>query len=275
MWIGEQIVEASGGEFIKWTGDGFLAWYSCELERNKGLEAAAIFDAAWHLSFTNNITNFDVNTENKFQLRHGVAWEPDALIMNIKHSNNKKSKDLLGRNIVFAFRISGISVDFPHIVTQSSLSKSSKNKSSINHHFEKIELDDNEILKYFKGEKQGIRYLVGSSSIRKQNTPSKRPITKQIDRTIKKDNNNKIKTQRYLNTIEEYRKRMLDGPDWANNIIKNEEKFIKDEMLNTIKITYKNLLNFKGKNIEKEYNEEFLNYLSKLRNIIEENDYVK
>lgn len=55
-WTSSKLVEAFGGKFIKWTGDGFLAWFETPLDRLTHKKADLVFQAAWHLSFLNNVT---------------------------------------------------------------------------------------------------------------------------------------------------------------------------------------------------------------------------
>ena len=38
-WLGKVAVDAAGGRFVKWTGDGFLAWFPIELYRELGPQA--------------------------------------------------------------------------------------------------------------------------------------------------------------------------------------------------------------------------------------------
>src|ERR1044071_6324691 len=53
-WIASVIVEAAGGKFIKWTGDGFIGWFETPLHRMLGKEAAKVFDAATQLTLLVN-----------------------------------------------------------------------------------------------------------------------------------------------------------------------------------------------------------------------------
>src|SRR6266581_2491030 len=107
-WTALQAVDAAGGIFVKWTGDGFLAWFETELERTLGKQAQAIFTAAWHLTFLINVTSLGVRAQKKMRLRHAVSYEPDALLMRIKSGDGHVAHDLLGRGVVHAFRMSSI-----------------------------------------------------------------------------------------------------------------------------------------------------------------------
>src|SRR5713101_7540083 len=72
-------VEAAGGKFIKWTGDGFLAWFETPLLRDAGSIAEEVFNAAWQLSFYVNVSQLGVSAPVKFKIRHAVTMEHDAL----------------------------------------------------------------------------------------------------------------------------------------------------------------------------------------------------
>ena len=267
LWIGEQIVESAGGEFIKWTGDGFLAWFDCEVERKMGREAAAVFDAAWHLSFSNNITNLAVKTPKKFTLRHGITWEPDALVMNITHSNQTVTRDLLGRKIVLAFRCSGVRVDFPHIVTETILMNATHKTGTTNYKFVDLKLSDEEILRYFKGIKQSTRYLVGSSTVRKG-----KATTRSIESQIKQSNKPQLFDKRRRQTIIKYINKLNEGPPWAKKVLEQQIQYLRKDMLFTVEKVYELFSGLKG-DIESEENnreiERLSNHLNQIINKIE------
>ena len=94
------MVEAAGGEFIKWTGDGFLAWFDVPLHRDLKKIASTVFEAAFHLTLFVNITQLGVASVKKFKLRHGVAYEKDALVTTIKSEDGATLTDLIGRDVV-------------------------------------------------------------------------------------------------------------------------------------------------------------------------------
>jgi class 3 adenylate cyclase len=71
-------VEAAGGRFIKWTGDGFLAWFESPLLRDVGEIASEVYNAAWNLTFYVNVTQLCVEAPVKFKIRHAVTFEHDA-----------------------------------------------------------------------------------------------------------------------------------------------------------------------------------------------------
>src|SRR5918911_1177387 len=117
-WIASMIVDAAGGKFIKWTGDGFIAWFEMLLHRMLGEKATIVFGAATQLTLIVNVTQLGLKPKRKFKIRHGVSYEQDALLIKISHEGGVESLDLIGRAVVLAFRLSGIPAKFPSIVTQ-------------------------------------------------------------------------------------------------------------------------------------------------------------
>src|SRR5512145_1616152 len=79
-WVARRIATSAGGEFIKWTGDGFLIWFECELHRERGKFAKKAFEAAWYLTLLTNVTCLGIDTEKRIKLHHGITFEEDALI---------------------------------------------------------------------------------------------------------------------------------------------------------------------------------------------------
>ena len=230
FWLSKQTVEASGGEFIKWTGDGFLAWYKCELHRDRGRVAAKVYSAAWHLSFTNNITQLCIGNDasQKISIRHAVTFEEDALIINIVNKGKMVQKDLIGRNVVAAFRLSNIPVRFPRIVTQGDLVKASATHLGKGIYFEKMELKQDDILKYFKGERIGTRsvYASGQKASSSQLTTS--AMIRSIKHTIKRA---KGKSDGRDTGFElELVKRLKSGPRWARQVLDEETTFLNKEL---------------------------------------------
>jgi class 3 adenylate cyclase len=153
--ISNLMVGAARGEFIKWTGDGFLAWFETDLYREINQKATYALSAARQLSLCLDITQLGISSPTPFKIRHGITYEHDGVSTNITSSNGQKLTDLLGRNIVLAFRLSGIEADFPRIVSQWEI----VNRCSILVpsvlKFKSLKLRSKEIDKYFKGEKEG------------------------------------------------------------------------------------------------------------------------
>ena len=111
-WVAKAAVNAAGGHFVKWTGDGFLGWFPIELHRELGSQSAKVIEIIWHLSVINNVTKLGIEGSIPFHLRHGLTIEHDALITNISDEQGE-FLDLIGRSVVLAFRLSGIKAGFP------------------------------------------------------------------------------------------------------------------------------------------------------------------
>jgi class 3 adenylate cyclase len=86
-----------------------------------GEQAAAVIDAAWHLTLLVNVTQLGLKPRRKFRIRHGVTYEQDASLIKIVHLGGFQSLDIVGRAVVLAFRLSGVAAAFPGIVTQKDL----------------------------------------------------------------------------------------------------------------------------------------------------------
>src|SRR5271157_2814771 len=163
-WMSSLVVEAAGGRFIKWTGDGFLAWFETPLHREIGKKAADVFEALWHLTVMVNVTQLGVKSPRKFRIRHGVSYEQDALTTRITYPGGFELLDLTGRAVVLAFRLSGIAVEFPGVVTEKSLVDASREWSRETITFAKWDPGAEEKGKYFKGETWGTRSIYASAS---------------------------------------------------------------------------------------------------------------
>jgi class 3 adenylate cyclase len=158
-WASSLAIHAVHGEFIQWTGDGFIAWFPLEVERELGRTCNRIIEAIWHFSAFINITQLCVDSPRPFRIRHGLTYEPDALVTTTTLNDGHVSKIISGRNVVLAFRLSGVEADFPNLATQQKIvqviSARSKNLASL----KKWALSDDQLLKYFKGEKLGTMGL--------------------------------------------------------------------------------------------------------------------
>ena len=54
-WVAKLAVNAAGGQFVKWTGDGFLGWFPIELHRELGSQSAKVMEIIWCLTLMNNL----------------------------------------------------------------------------------------------------------------------------------------------------------------------------------------------------------------------------
>ena len=117
-WVSSLAIQAIHGELIQWTGDGFIAWFPLEVERQLGRTCNRILEAIWHFTAFINITQLCVDSPRPFRIRHGLTYEPDALVTLTTHQDGHVSKIISGRNVVLAFRIAGVEADFPNVATQ-------------------------------------------------------------------------------------------------------------------------------------------------------------
>lgn len=224
-WTSYNIVKSFNGKFIKWTGDGFLAWFEVSLDRCKKDIAKNVYEAAWHLSFLNNVTQLALTPKRKFKIRHGITYEKDALLLKIFEDDKKKSLDIIGRAVVLAFRLSSIKTDFPSIITEKEILPDSH--SFLN--FKQWNPTDIEIFKYFKGESLGTSDIF--LSCKKENVNNR-----DLDdsRSSKIDIDNLIDGSS-TTFIDDFLMLMSQGPDWCQKIIDLEVDFIKHDLIESIK----------------------------------------
>lgn len=182
-WVGIAVVEAAGGKFIKWTGDGFLAWFDVKLHRDIVKVASDVFEAVWHLSSLVNITQLGVQSGTAITLRHGVAFEHDALITKITHPGGYQALDITGRGVVLAFRLSGVPAAFPSVVSTSELTEAYKGDGAIIN-FKKWVVTRDDILRHFKGEKRETNTIVMSANKNHRKISTTHLIKKQIMQLI-------------------------------------------------------------------------------------------
>lgn len=159
QWVSSLAIHAIHGELIQWTGDGFIAWFPLEVERQLGRTCNRILEAIWHFTAFINITQLCVDSPRPFRIRHGLTYEPDALVTLTTHQDGHVSKTISGRNVVLAFRLSGVEADFPNVATQQKIvpALSARTKNLMN--LKRWKLTEAQLLKYFKGEKQGTTGL--------------------------------------------------------------------------------------------------------------------
>jgi class 3 adenylate cyclase len=233
-WTASTLVDAAGGEFIKWTGDGFLAWFPTPLHRHLGTQAAAVFEAAWHLTLLVNVTQLGVATQRRFQIRHGVTYEQDALITRIRYPGGFETLDLTGRNVVLAFRLSGVVTDFPGIVTQRELVQASTANQRLSIDFRAWKVTREEQLKYFKGEKWGIRsvYRSGFKKQRRRSRSSVTKLAKQLVARVEGAGSVNAASMAFAIGVMD---RMMNGPEWCRTVVDDYMRFVRDELLGTLK----------------------------------------
>lgn len=225
-YVSKLIVESYGGVFLKWTGDGFLAFFEIDLDRHKEITGKKVFEAIWHLTFMSNVTQLGLKPKKKFKIRHGVTYEKDALMMKIATEPNKETLDIIGRSVVLAFRLSGIQAEFPSIVTVKELVEKTNKK------FKKWKPSKEEKLKFFKGENFGTDTILVSSNIQ-----TNRPNVKTVTRNAKKATANAESDIPVdpESPIKIFTNQMSSGPSWCKKIIQEEAEFVRKELLGTLK----------------------------------------
>lgn len=226
-------VEASGGEFIKWTGDGFLAWFETPLDRDKGKIVTRVFDAAWQLSFYVNVTQLAVESPVKFRIRHAITYEKDALVIDLAHSGGMASRDVLGRSVVLAFRISSLKGAFPSVATQKELVEAAKSVTRSTTRFNKLTLTREDKLKYFKGEEWGTKDLYVSSEKIRARMASKKAVIRNAVNALKKyeDADTSVDDTVVFKIVKD----MIAGPPWAREVLQKCEAYIRDTLVPALK----------------------------------------
>ena len=226
LWIAAGVVDAAGGRFLKWTGDGFLAWFDVALHRNLGERALSVLNAAWHLSFLVNVTRLGVNPQRKFRLRHGIAYEQDGLRMTLTPSTQGEFQDVIGRAVVLAFRMSGIETAFPGVVTQGTVVRAAREVHDLPYKFVKLKVNSADRLKYFKGEARGTTDLYESADRRPRRRRSLEGATRMVSQTMRKAEG-QLPVAAYKSAFSErYQMFMQSGPEWCRLVWLEEHRFL-------------------------------------------------
>jgi class 3 adenylate cyclase len=226
-------VEAAGGEFIKWTGDGFLAWFETPLHREVGTAASRVFNAAWHMTLWVNVSQLLVEAKVKFKIRHAVTFEHDALVIDLGHSADKNSTDLLGRAVVLAFRLSSIKGEFPGIVTHKDLVDAARGAGTVR--FKRVAFSKEERLKYFKGERWGVRDIYVSSERHPRKAGIRSAIRKAKSATAYAEGTKSSDGDYRRSFAEKLVAEMSSGPEWCKSVVQTMVAFSRDDLLGTLK----------------------------------------
>jgi hypothetical protein len=144
--------------------------------------------------------------------------------------------DITGLAVVLAFRLSGVKSDFPNIITQHELVQCSHSEKSFSIDFKKWSPNDEDKLRYFKGESFGVNSIYVSGSFRKK-TPSLSFLIKNMNKVIKKAESTLSSTQSDSNFVNNFLTQLNAGPDWCKNVTNELVRFTKEEMLGTLKKT--------------------------------------
>lgn len=237
-WTSRVVVSAAGGRFVKSTGDGFLAWFETALHRQLGEKARACLEALWHLTFLVNTTQLGVEAARKFRLRHGAAYEHDALLTRIVGDHGSEAFDLTGRAVVLAFRLSSIPAAFPGVATQSELAKASAEAGFGHVRFRSWKPTPEERLRYFKGERWGTNNLVLSTDKRSRKLSLRSTLRRTnkvlaaIDSIDPHDPVPDVFAKRFVEG-------MLHGPTWAKDLVATYRKFVEEDVLATLRVVAK------------------------------------
>lgn len=165
-------------------------------------------------------------------MRHGITYEKDALLLNIHETSNHKSMDVIGRSVVLAFRFSGIQAEFPGIVTEKEIATS---ESKIVH-FRKWHPSKEDKLKHFKGEIWGTQSIYVSSDKKYSKNRTLSAARKQAKKAIDKAEGSEPEPS--VSYIAKFIELMEAGPKWCSDVIDLEQKFVKNELLETLKTVH-------------------------------------
>ena len=232
-WLGRIAIGAANGNFIKWTGDGFLGWFPIALQRDLGSQAEKVLQAIWHLTLMNNVTSLGVGTDVKFRLRHGLTMEHDALLTTVSDSQGS-SLDLIGRSVVLAFRLAGMRASFPNITTQREIVEACRENDGALVEFKKINLSSKDRMKYFKGEQFGTRNLYGSTE-RKHRVRSEASAVRMVRNTISKAENPTDDTAGLDTTTRNIVRQLEKGPQWSRDVLSSHLRFVREDLLGALK----------------------------------------
>lgn len=234
-WLAMTVVRATGGIFIKWTGDGFLAWFETPLIRQMGEQVSAILYALWQLTAIVNVTKLGVESEATFLISHGIAFEQDALLTRITHLSGHQELDIIGRSVVLAFRLSGVHAAFPSVVTQREIAIAARDKDRDAITFTSWRPTTEERLRYFKGEKFGTANLYKSIE-RKPPRVSTRALLRNAKTIVAElDNSAPEIDSPHLRFSKELVLKMNDGPEWAKDVLATYGGYVQDDLLGAVK----------------------------------------
>jgi class 3 adenylate cyclase len=219
------ITAAAGGRLVKWTGDGFLSWFETPLHRDIETLARSAFWAARDLTFLVNVTQLGVKSEKKLRVRHGLMYEHDALVLNIGHTDEYSSIDLIGRGVVLANRLASVQAKYPSIVTHRELVQVGEQYAKFK--FWRVSKDDR--LKYFKGERWGTNDLYVSEE-RKIKRKSLKSLIRQGEAAIKKADHGGDPGEASLKYVTSFVDSMLNGPTWCRDVMVEETRFIERDL---------------------------------------------
>lgn len=232
-WLARATVQATGGQFVKWNGDGFLAWFPFEFHRDIGAKSVALYGAIWQITALVNITQLCVSTDRALRLKHGVTMEHDALITRINGVRGD-SMDLLGRAVVLAYRLAGIGAPFPGIVTQREVVLALREGGCSTAHFKSLRLSRDARLKFLKGESWGTTGLqISCGPNRRSANPA--AAVRRLKRAIQQVEAPINLEDAHIKQNAEWVLAMARGPEWAKRTLVEYGKFLHEDLLGTSK----------------------------------------
>lgn len=230
-WLARAAVDSAGGQFIKWNGDGFLAWFPLELYRDIGRRSSDLMEAIWHMTVLVNVTKLGIQTDRRLCLRHGVTLEHDALITRIRDVGST-SIDLLGRGVVLAYRLAGITSKFPGVVTQTEIAKALRFSGCTLAQLEELKLSPNDELRYFKGEDWGTSELW--ASVDRQ--PSRGSIPALVEKARAAIGRAECADGSVVNArISSLVSKLSGGPVWAVEALGTYTQYVERDLLGPLK----------------------------------------
>lgn len=232
-WLGKVGVSAAGGHFLKWTGDGFMGWFPIDLHRELGTQATRVIDIIRWLTIINDITGFGIETSRKFRLSHGLTMEHDALLTKVSDENGEQF-DIIGRSVVLACRLSGMKVSFPGVVTQREIVEATEKVRNSQVKFNKINLNAEDRLRYFKGERWGTTNLYYSAE-RRPRPRSIESLLKAVKKTIEEAEKPQTIQDETNPTIKQFMEDLLSGPKWTQEVFRSYVSFTREDLLGEVK----------------------------------------
>jgi hypothetical protein len=164
-------------------------WLSClvpytALERDVHPKATELLKALVQLSTMVNATQLGVRHEQaKFRLRHGVAYEPDALLCRLPSG----ALEIIGRNVTLAFRLAGIPAEYPGLTAHRTVIEPFAGVLPSPIRVTRWRPNSDELLKYFKGERWGTTALYKSTGHGAPRPGFRKTVKELTDITAKAD----------------------------------------------------------------------------------------
>ena len=232
-WLAKVFASAADGNFVKWTGDGFLAWFPIDLHRELGLQVVKVVKVISQLTVINNITRLGIQGKIRFRLKHGLTAEHDALVTTVSDEQGEHY-DIIGRAVVLAFRFAGMKVGFPGIVTQREVVEALKKENYSQINFKKLPLSSEERLRYFKGDRWGTSSLFASA----ERTPRRKTVSAtlhQAKKAIVEAEKPATIGDETDPVIRKFMEVLQSGPLWTQEVLREYTTFLHEDLLGALK----------------------------------------